>query len=252
MSCGTVSPETQEHVATYTTTNDYHWFTGWMPACALLYVMATLKVKNVTGNFQCQLVLQTAATRTDNPDTPNLIDTLRTGAGEYCSGVEDISQYTDDKFFVRFGIAYNLSSGSALGAADVAFQISTVSCGKVVGAQTLYLASSTTSDAGVAITGWIPRIIADKLMAAIVFRSKSGNFQWKFAKRGAGTSIQNPGGWVALSGETSYRTTEGETNSGELTVGDPDEMWVQFGVIYSSSSGAGSASLDLALAVRRT
>lgn len=39
--------------------------------------------------------------------------------------------------------------------------------------------------------------------------------------------------------------------TGELTVNDDNEMYVQFGLLYHSTSGAAQATVDTSVAVRR-
>ncbi len=130
MACAQTTPEQQASLSTTTTANAIHWFTGWMLVVGLDKLKATIKNRSIIGTatFQTQLAMQTAAVRTDNPDTPLTLDSALQGAGERCSGVEDVAANTDDVFWVRFGVAYALQAGqSGFAQAEVAFQLSILS-----------------------------------------------------------------------------------------------------------------------------
>lgn len=103
--------------------------------------------------------------------------------------------------------------------------------------------------------GWIPAIDVDKVNAAFVSSGISGDFRCQLAYRLAATNIQTPGTWNKLEGST-YRTTNGESTTTELTVPAGSDMFVQFGVAYgqvtASSSPPGQATVSTAVAVRRS
>ncbi|MBM4367604.1 MAG: hypothetical protein FJ102_15440 [Deltaproteobacteria bacterium] len=97
-----------------------------------------------------------------------------------------------------------------------------------------------------------PAIDVSKVNAAFVIAGISGNFQCQLAVRAAATSIQSPSSWSKLEG-ASYRTANGETTTGELTVTAGSDMFVQFGVAFcQSTAGAapGQATVSTAVAVR--
>ncbi len=60
---------------------------------------------------------------------------------------------------------------------------------------------------------------------------------------------ENPSGWTAL--EANYHAA-GELCLGEIAVSLDSVMWVQFGVLYHSSSGTGDGQVDVSYAVRRS
>ncbi len=101
-----------------------------------------------------------------------------------------------------------------------------------------------------AITGFMPTMSLTAIRLAIIFRSLAGNFRWKITRRVATTSTEDPGAW-ATDFEASYRTTAGETCTVDLPVDLPNDMWVQFGIQFSASSGTGSPSLNLGIASRQ-
>ena len=53
MSCGQSSPEVQVHLVAVSTTDAFHWFTGWMPSIGLDNVKAALKAHAVSGTTRC-------------------------------------------------------------------------------------------------------------------------------------------------------------------------------------------------------
>ncbi len=220
-----------------------------MPAIGLDNVKAVLRSHAVSGNFQLRLAMQTALVRVELPEAPSTLDQLLVGDGERCTGMISVAESTASKFFVRFGVAYSLSSGSALGQADVSFALSHTQCGQIVGGRSLSLASNATADAFALVTGWVPAIQVQKVKAVTVCRSLNGGFEWKLCYRTATTSKETPSAWTSLGG--SYLGA-GEFDTGDVTLNVDSSMYVQFGVLYHSSSGAGDAQVDTSFAVRRT
>lgn len=250
MACGKYIPEQQQHLTTTSTTDQVVWFVGWTPCIGIDNAKATLKNRAVQGSFQSQLVVQVAPIRTDKPDDPVKLDDALVGAGERCSGEESITTQTAGTFFVRFGVAFSLQAGgSGLGQADVALAVSYTQCGQVVGARTLSPDSSTTTDAVIPITGWLMALLVQKVKVLTLVRSLLGGFEWKLAYRMATTSKEEPSGWTAI--DQSYKTA-GEFNSGEVTLTLDVVMYVQYGLLYHSSSGGGSAQVETVAAIRRS
>jgi hypothetical protein len=238
-------------------------FTDWMPAIGLDAAKMVIKRKSVavTGTaptFNVKPAIQVAVVRPDNPDDWAAISgqSAYTGAGESNTGVMTISGTTGGKMFVRFGVSYYLGgTAPTSGQADVEVVLSYKQCGEIVGSMTQDLqAFNTTTNSFVAVTGWVPAIDADKVVAAFVITALVNNFRCQLAYRTASTSTQSPSAWALLEG-ASYRTTDGETSTGEISLSITSEMYVQFGVAFSqSSAGAapGQAAVSTAVAVRRT
>ena len=66
-----------------------------------------VKAKAVSGSFRCQVVVQYAAVRTDEPDSPSSVGSALTGAGEALVSSGDISGTTANKMWRRYGIKYD-------------------------------------------------------------------------------------------------------------------------------------------------
>lgn len=261
MPCGAVTALVSRHLATTLSgvnSPRYEAYTDWIPVMGLDKIKALLRLQGLTNQFQCQLAYQTAAVRTDQPDAWSTLDQMTTV--DRCTGVIDITSATAGKFYIRFGIAYNLSSGSTNSQADVSLQVSYDACGAIVGSTTLQLLAPDTSNYYMAVTGWIRAIDAAKVRAAILASGVVGNFQCRLTYRTAqidpATVSDN---WGTVNIESSPHAGNGEFNTGELTLPTgpgqtgriDDKMWIQFGIQYSCSSGtAGQATVSVATAVR--
>lgn len=262
MSCGRTGQPITKRLQTSVTAVRFEPFTDWMPATGMDKVKMVIKRKSVqvsgtapTMNFK--QAMQIALVRPDDPDDWAIIGqaNVLVGPGEDNTGVLDISGATAGKMFVRFGIQYFLGGTAPTnGEADVEVQISTVSCGAIIGSMTQELqAFNTTTDSFVAITGWIPAVDAEKAVAAFVISDLANNFRCLLVYRTAETNIQMPGAWISLQG-TNYWNQDGETTTGEVTLTVGSKMFVQFGIAFSqSAAGAapGRASVSTSVAVRR-
>jgi hypothetical protein len=263
MGCGKTGPPTTKRLRTTQTAGQFEPYTDWIPAVGLDKVKMVIKRKSVqlagtAPTFNVKPAIQIALVRPDNPDDWAVIGNPNpfTGGGEDNTGVLDVSATTAGKFFVRFGVQYYLGGTSPTdGQADVEVQVSYVSCGSIVGTMTQELqAFNTTTDSFVAITGWVPAMDAEKAVAAFVISDLANNFRTLLVYRKAATSIQTPSGWTSLEG-TTYRTANGETTTGEVTLTVGTDMFVQFGVAFSQSSAGsapGRATVSTSVAVRRT
>ena len=266
MACARTDAPVSQHVHVTNSAGSFYAVTGWMPATGLDKVKMVLKRKSVqlagvSPTFSVRPAMQVAVVRTDNPSDWAVITGSSTysGAGEDNTGVLDVSADTEDVMFVRFGFTAFLGGTTPTnGQADVEVQTSVVSCGRLVGAWTQELnVYNTTSNAWVAVTGWIPAVEADKVLAAFVLTGVAGDFRCLFGYRSAATNTQLvTTGWTSLEG-TTYRTTAGESNTTLLTLPSlAGDMFVQFGVAYSQSSAGlappGQATVSVATAVRRT
>lgn len=250
MTC--VNNESEEaHLIVTSTDVLYYWFTGWQPAIGLDSIKSGVHLKGITGNFQARLAIQVASVRTDNPSAPALLETAYSNSPDRCSGVLDVSASTSTPMFVRFGVAYNLSSGSTPGQADVRVDLSWPACGQAAGGGTFALLAPDTNSRYQAISGWIPAIFADIVKAAIVVTATIGNFRCQLAFRTATSVKESPSAWSSNLEEL-WHGGNGEFTTGEKTLSVSSSMWVQIGVEYSLSSGTnGSAQVSVAAAVRR-
>lgn len=227
---------------TTTTSKIVRYFTGWKSCCGLDTIKGILRIRNVSGNFQAQPCYQLCDVRTDKPDAPIYLGSL-TGAGESCSGESDISADTAGKMFIRFGVAYALSSGSALGAGDVSLQVSSVTCGSLLGASTQTFVAYGTGSTVIPITGFLPALNVAKWKVGVIVSGLTGNCQWRFVWRSAATSTEVPGAWTT---SESYRNTNSvELNTGEIATSITADMFVQGGIEVSLSSGSTPAQVTL-------
>lgn len=251
MSCFSMtSPIQKRLVALSDSVVQYEWFTDWMPAIGLDEVQGVLKNKAVTGNFESRMAIQTAVIRTDNPDVPSLLESSYQAQGERCSSVLDVTSQRSTKFFVRFGVAYHLSSGSTPGQSDTSLEIAYNSCGRIIGGDTAQLVVPGATSCYRPFTGWIPAHHAAKVKAAIVVTNGHANFRCQLAYRTATTSRESPNAWSS-NFESTWHSGNDEFNTGEVTLSISSHFWVQFGLEYNLSSGSdGEASVSMSVGVR--
>jgi len=260
MPCGVLTSPITKHLATNFSGADslrFEAFTEWFPAMGMDYVKAILKLKSLTQQFQCQLAVQTAAVRTSAPDSWTTLDQMT--SSDRCTTMVDVTSTLTGKMYVRFGIAYNCSSGTTNSQADVTLQLSFDACGSIVGSVTLQALAPDTSSYFVAVTGWIPAIDAAKVRAAILASGAINNFECRLTYRTAQiTPEMITDNWATATLEGSYHSGSGEWNTGEITLPTgavsgriDDKMWIQFGLQFKVSSGtAGQATVSVVTAVR--
>lgn len=251
MACFSSTPAFQKRLLALSSSEvQYEWFTAWMPAIGLDEVQGVLKNKAVTGNFESRMAMQAAAIRTDNPDSPILLESSYTGSGERCSSVLAITSDLTSKYFVRFGVAYHLSSGSTLGQSDTSLEVAYNSCGKIVGGDVIQLFAPSTTSLYRAFTGWIPAIHAAKAKAALVVQNASANFRTQLAVRTATTSREVTSAWSSNL-EGTWHSGNGEFNTGEVALSLGSAYWVQMGLEYQMSAGSnGEATASMSVSVR--
>ncbi len=261
MPCGILTPSITKHLAsTFTGANSLRFepYTDWFPVIGLDVLKAILKLRGVTNQFQGQLAFQTAVCRTDNPDAWATLDQMT--SSDRCTGVLNVTSALAGKFYVRFGIGFNISSGSTNSQADVTLQLSYDACGLVAGGVTLQALAPDTSNYFAPVTGWLQAIDAVKVLAAILVSGALNNFQCRLTYRTATTDTGVvTDNWAVVNLEAGWHAGNGEFNTGTLTlptgVGQTgridDKMWIQFGLQFSVSSGtAGQATVSVATAVR--
>lgn len=208
------------------------------------------------GNVGTQLAYQTATVRTEVPDAWALVSTA-IGAGldvvgesTGCSAELNVSAITADKAWVRWGIGFSMNTGgTAPGSAEVTLTVAGVAKGMMIGTWSGHLTSSTTSDTNIPVTGWVPAIWAQTVFVALLVTSAAANFRLRLIVRVAGASKESPGNWA---------NTTDTNNSGNQTRGISDatlapgsNLWVQFGLAYSSSSGTAGGEVSISVGVRR-
>lgn len=254
MSCVTVLPAVQKHLVATSGTDSYEYFTDWMPAIAMDAATATLKLRNLAGYFRATPVVQTADVRTDIPNAPTLIGALANQAanGEFfiSASTFDLATLTTGKTYVRFGVAFDVSTTPSLGQADVTLQVSYRQCGSLGKAWSGHVVARSTDACFVPIGGWLPAMGVVKLEGTIAISGLSGPLELLLAYRTAETSIESPDAWITT-GMGSALTSAGETNTGELTPTTTGKMWIQPGLKYDLTSGTfGQADVTVLLGIR--
>lgn len=265
MGCSKMAKGSARRLVTTSTVEAFEPFTEWMPAIGIDAVKMVIKRKSVqlagtSPTFNVKPAIQVATVRPDNPGTWATISANQgnpyAGQGEDNTGVLNIASTTAGQAFVRFGVSYYLGGTTPThGQADVEVQASYVQCGSVVGAMTQELSAvNTTSDVWVAVTGWVPAMDIDKVVAQFVLSDLTGSFRCRLGYRKATTNTQTPSAWSSLEGTP--HDANGETTSGEITINDlGGEMLAQFGVGYSQASASstpGQATVSVSVAVRRS
>ena len=249
-SCGSGPSISQQHLVAPTTDTVYTWYTPWRSALGVKSARITTKRRCVVGNFQCRPCMQVAAVRGDKPEDPVPLDSqMRAGAGEQCVAAT-ISDTTDSKMLVRYGVAYSVSSGG-LGQADVELAVVDDGCGDSLGTTSATLVTMSGTNAYFVITGWVPALTAAVVKAAIIITGLTGNFQCRLAWRAANTSTEAPGAWS--DSFDAWHTSNTELCTGELQPGASTDMWVQFAIQYALSSGSslGSATVSTTIGGRK-
>lgn len=231
----------------------------WAAAIGLDTLQAAIIVTamyTASGNTKAQLAVQTASVRTDNPDAWAVVSVTGgglsvVGQNHGASASLDVSGLTAAKAWVRWGVAFSMDSGgTAPGSADVTLTVAGVVLGEMIGGWRGQLTSSVTSDANIAITGWVPAIWAQKVMAALLVTSADANFRCRLRYRTAESSQSAPGSWTNTGDSNQSGNQERVAVDNALSLGS--NLWVQFGLAYSSSSGTSSADVMVSVGVRRS
>lgn len=255
MSCGIVLPGGFRHLAATASglnTDRIEPFTGWVPCTGMDTVRALLRFRALTNQFQARPAIQLAAVRTDKPDAWTLLDAMRS-ADKY---TDDLAVSTGGKMYARFGAAYNLSTGSTLGEADVGLDLVYRLCGTMVGTVTLQLVAPDTSTYYVPVTGFLPAHQFAKFKSAVVVSSASNGFKHKLTYRAA--TIDQETITVAWGTDSldAFVTGDTERNTGELTLPTSggasiaDKMWIQIGLAYSGAGAGAGATVTVTTATR--
>lgn len=201
------------------------------------------------------MVAQYAQVRSDAPDTPTAYGTALSGAGQLVVESGNIQSTTSTKFLVRFGVKYDVSSGTNGASAEVELQVAYDMCGQAVGTYDEQLMVTSDTKVFYALTGWIPSLHAAKMKAAVVVNGLGGNFKWRMTYRTADVYPSQPNAWQAdwdSTGNPERGATE--INTGELAPTTTGKMWVQFGIMVYLSTGyttPGQATVQASVAVRK-
>jgi hypothetical protein len=253
--CGALTPPTTKSLIAAPGSPAFAWFTGWIPSTGLAGFDALLNLLNVQGNFRAQVVAQYAQVRTDAPDAPTVYGTAQGGAGARVVQSGDIKTTTGTKLFVRFGVKYDVSSGTNAASADVELQIAYDICGQVVGSFADQLVATSETKIFIALTPFVPSIQAAKMKAAVIVNGLGGNFKWRMTYRTAEFFPASPDAWQAdWDSPNNPERGATEVNTGELSPTTTGKMWVQFGIMIYLSTGyttPGQATVQATVMVRK-
>ena len=118
------------------------------------------------------------------------------------------------------------------------------------GAWSGQLPTTVTSDSFIALTPPVPALFADKIKAAIIVQSVTGNFRCRIVVRTFVLTSEAAGAWTNTS--NTDVTGADERNTGELTLTNGTNMYVQVGLAYSSSTAAfAQADVSVSVGARR-
>lgn len=209
-----------------------------------------------TGNLTIELWYQTAKVRTDAPDNWARVNLVGGGSaltlvgnGDGCSGDVDISALTSGKMFIRFAVGYFTSAAGNAASGDVTLAVSVTQCGQMAGTWAGELSTFSTSPMRQIVTGWLPALFVEQVKAGFLISTVIGNFQCRLAYRTATSMRDVASGWTPLGTPLNADDILADT---ALSIGT--EMWVQFAIEYSLSSGSnlGSAYVSAAVGTRRS
>jgi len=241
MSCARLTPVVEKRLrANSAAYVNYEWFTDWMPCPGLDTVRALIKIMNADSGFEARFAFQTAEVRTDDPGDPTFLggDDYHTGEDEYCTNDLDISAYTADAFFVRFGIAYKTDAQSVWQAADVSFQAAYGVKGNVVGKASQEVIAPDDTYRNMVISDWVPALSADSFKVALVVNcGDDTDFYTKLAYQTAAGNTETPDAWTGGGTEDTGDRQDCET----VSTSTSNKMWVRFGVAYKAD---GSTNLS--------
>jgi len=249
MAINSLVGKTGRTLSTVSTTMAYEWLSDWTSAMSVDSVKAIVECRNLTGNFECKLAYQVAAIREDNPSAPVAVGAYQSTNGAMCTGSVNISSDTASAMLVRFGVGYDLSSGSSLGTADTFLEVAYNNFGRVMGRKELTVLAPDTANYFEPLTPFLHAQHVAKVKAALIVSQSSANFQCRLAYRIANLIREAPSAWSTT--WDSWHAGDGEYNTGELTPSASMDMFLQVGLQYSMSSGSNGHAHVLATVATR-
>lgn len=113
--CGRVVGATQFHAVSMSSARAYEPVSPWLPASQVTYARFSQIPTGLTGQITFRQAFQTAGT---DPETPDVWQPEGSESA-FEQTYSEFTPYLANKMWVRFGLAFGLMSGSALGQADV-------------------------------------------------------------------------------------------------------------------------------------
>jgi hypothetical protein len=266
MTCSTNIPVVTKHLrATSSTADSFEPFTDWMFCVGIDSVKRVLRNMQVSSGgttfFRTKFAYQVASCRTDNPGSWTPAGSYVTGNAEASALLTSISTDTAAGFFVRFGVAYGLVSGSTPYEADVQLQIAFDACGEVVATRSFQTSWDQTTEVYTSITDWLPVIHVDKVKLVVIMTASTATYaRWRWCYQTADTSpdLQSTiSSWTVDTGTPSTYVTANETNTGDFALTSAPAstvFWIRFGIAFSSTTAntLAQATFSTAVAVRRS
>jgi hypothetical protein len=260
MSCGKILTPKADVLVVYSTTLRYTWFTDWMLLHGMDAVDFLTNTRDLVGNWQGKPCYQTAAVLPEFPDTPGVIT-----SGSYVTSAtlthfrETVS--LTGKYWIRFGVACNLSSGLALGSAQVQLSVAPNQCVTQVGSGRIVInpGTVTTTDTNYfEVGGWDATSGFDKVMAAlVVMNNESTYLETQLVCRTA-QDPRFPNAWITCeSGWDNPAAGNSARNTGALSApagaNVTTNLLVQWGLAVRKKSGAaGNPRAEIVAAIARS
>jgi hypothetical protein len=249
MPCGKRFGAIEKRLKSYTTTLAYEWYTGWMVA-GTDAVDIVIKQKAAIGNLQVATAIEYTAVRADDQGAGSQLDNTFIGPGSAERHTGALALSGTNQAMFRLGVAYSLTTGSALGEADVSLEGAYLDCGEVVATWEGDVMVDASADHIIPLGGFIPWIFVSKFKFVSVVNGVTGNIISGGVYRTADKTIEAATAWkIANTDWTStYNrdTGAGEFNSTEKApnTGTTD-MYIQPGFAVSTTSGTGRAHVQV-------
>ncbi len=246
MSCARSLAPLKLTVSTLTTTVQYAFGDAWYPVEDAAEVGATINIREVVGNIEIAACKQLAAIRTDEPDAPAVFSGASYTSTEDFTHFRETSAGGSAKLYVRVGAAHKLSTGSALGTAQVVVQPTLKSCIRLLPTRQVIVNPgqvTATDNNYMAISELLPAAGLSKVKAAfMVSDNLSSYLEYALIMRTT-NDPDDPNSWQAVEGAyTNPASSYTARNTGEQSApagcSITDNLFFQLGVGFRMKSGA--------------
>jgi len=240
MSCGSIIAEIVKRLMANDSTQRFEAYTDWMLVVGIDNFQLILKRHAVThtgGDFTFTGAVQMAAVRTDKPGSWATAGSSYNNEGDDGTGTITLSG-ASTMFFIRFGVAYQLTNGATYGEADVGLTVAFDQCGELAGSFTTQIQTTSTVPAVVPITDWMPFCHVATGRFAVMFTSQSGPIELQLTSQTAPAVVtENPSAWSSTFDNHGAKEIDSiiVTNGGSGYVGVPT-------VGFTGGGGSGAAA----------
>ena len=233
-------------LSTYGTATRYALSDQWVAIDDGAEAGMDVNIVNVTGNFQCRPATQLAAVRTDAPSAPSPWSgsVVSTAAHHHFS---ESNVGGTGNLYAQFGVAYELSSGSGLGAAQVILTPTLKSCVRMLPSSQIMVNPGmvTTTDINCqAMTQFLPAVGLSLVKCAFIVTDNASDYlEYQLMMRSA-VNPNAPNAWQTVeAGWDNPSSSADERNTGELSAPAgaslSSNLLFQLGVGFRMKSGAG-------------